>query len=778
MPPYDLAGKGVQFSCHEGYIFPLRMVRQSRSSRVVFIRLLLPGLLFLQPSSGETPARFVHPGVLHGSSELEFVRGQIASGEEPWFSAWEALVSHRWASLEHRSRAHADVVRGRRGKNNVGMREMMDDSAAAYTHALHWSLSGKRVHADKAIEILNDYGRNLRSIEGHDARLLVGITGIHFVNAAELIAHSQTEWKGIDRERFATMLRKVLYPVIENFHPTANGNWDASMIQTMMAIGVFLDDRSIYQRGVDYFLRGRGNGCLTNYVKPSGQCQESGRDQHHTLMGLGYLTSAAEIARNQGLDLYGAAGNRLAAAFEYCARYGLGYEVPFERFVSIDGRYDHDRISEIGRGWSVPVFELPYRHYHLRRKIEMPFSEQMLRKLRPEKPSVDHKPWSTLMWAQGALPVKRIGLRVDFRTPILGTDKWDWWQARTAQVPGEKPLLVTTMSETGKSVSHDFHDIYQTLSRDNGRTWSKPAIIPSLRRFRQDDGFEVAIGDLWPAWHAKSGVVITTGKTFNFEGGTREIFTREKVSYAVMDPGSGQWGPMKFLAMPEKDHSGALIVAANAGNNQRVDLPDGDILLPVRYQRGVARRNYTSVVVRCGFDGHTLTYREHGSELNIPRDRGLYEPSLTEFEGRYYLTLRSDHSAFVTKGHDGINFDPIREWQFDDGTPLGSYNTQQHWITAGGGLFLVYTRKGANNDHVFRHRAPLFIGQVHPETLRVIRATERILIPENHATLGNSGVCRLNEHESIVTCGEGLLRLGKRRGELNAIHFVKVTAGN
>ena len=652
----------------------------------------------------------------------------------------------------------------------------MDDSAAAYTHALHWSLSGSQAHANKTIEILNDYARTLKRVEGHDARLLVGITGIHFVNAAELIAHSDAQWSLADRERFAKMLREVLYPVIENFYPRANGNWDASMIQTMMGIGIFLDDRSIYQRGVDYFLNGEGNGRLTNYIRPSGQCQESGRDQHHTLMGLGYLTSAAEIARNQGLDLYETAGNRLATAFEYCAQYGLGHAVPFERFVSVGGWYDHHKISEVGRGWEVPVFELAYRHYHHRKKMPMPFSEQVLRKTRPEEPSTTHKPWSTLMCAQEPLPVKKVALRVERLAAIQGTERWDWWQARTAQVPGDQPLWITTMSETGKKVSHDFHDIYQSLSRDEGKTWSKPEIIHSLKRAEQDNGFEVAPGDMWPTWHAKSGRIIATGKTFNFEGGKREIFNREKVSYAVMNPKSGEWAPMKFLKMPEKDRLGMTIVAPNAGNNQRVDLPNGDILLPVRYQRGLKQRNYTTVVVRCGFDGETLTYKDHGSELNIPRDRGLYEPSLTEFEGWYYLTLRADHSAFVTRGKDGINFESIREWKFDDGTSLGSYNTQQHWITAGGGLFLIYTRKGADNDHVFRHRAPLFIGQVHPETLRVIRSTERILIPENHATLGNSGVCRLNDRESLVTCGEGLLRLGKRKGELNKVHFVKVVA--
>ena len=373
----------------------------------------------------------------------------------------------------------------------------------------------------------------------------------------------------------------------------------------------------------------------------------------------------------------------------------------------------------------------------------------------------------------------RVSLQLEILPAISGrSTDWDWWQARTAFVPvsGEKPLWVTTMSETGREGTHNFHDIYQVISRDGGKTWTEPAIIPSLKRARHADGFDVAPGDLWPTWHANSGKVIATGKTFNFEGGKREIRVREKVSYAVMDPTGGEWKSMKFLAMPDKDHSGKTISAANAGNTQRVDLPDGDILLPVRYQRHPESYNYTSVVVRCGFDGETLTYKKHGSELNIPQDRGLYEPSLTEFGGRFFLTLRADHSAFVTSGTDGIHFDPIQEWKFDDGEPLGNYNTQQHWVTVGGGLFLIYTRKGADNDHVFRHRAPLFIGQVNPKTLRVMRATERVVLPENHATLGNSGVCRISDKESWITCGEGLLRLGKRKGEKNQVLFVRILA--
>lgn len=382
-------------------------------------------------------------------------------------------------------------------------------------------------------------------------------------------------------------------------------------------------------------------------------------------------------------------------------------------------------------------------------------------------------------WAvRSADKIEPVALKFESRTAIDGSADWDWWQARTAFVPGPKPMLITTMSETGRTGTHNFHDIYQSVSRDDGKTWSPPAAIPSLKRTRQPDGYEVAPGDLWPTWHAKTGKVLVTGKTFNFAAGKKENRLREKVSYVVMDPKSGEWGPLRFLVLPEKDHTGKPIVAVNAGCTQRVDLPNGDILLPVRYWRDATKHNYTSIVARCSFDGETLTYQEHGMEHSVPVGRGLYEPSLTQFRGKFYLTMRADNSAFVTRGKDGIHFESIREWSFDDGTPLGSYNTQQHWVTIGDGLFLVYTRKGANNEHIMRHRAPLFIGQVNPETLQVVRSTECVVIPEDHATLGNSGVCRVSDTETWITCGEGLLRLGKRKEQTNKVLFVKMTAGS
>jgi hypothetical protein len=223
--------------------------------------------------------------------------------------------------------------------------------------------------------------------------------------------------------------------------------------------------------------------------------------------------------------------------------------------------------------------------------------------------------------------------------------------------------------------------------------------------------------------------------------------------WSVYDSAAKTWTQWEKLAMPDDPRWGN----AGAGSTQRVDLPDGDILLPI-YAKEVAAKVYSSTVVRCRFDGRTLRYVEHGTELSVPIDRGLYEPSLAAFGGRFFLTLRNDQAAYVARSTDGLRYEAPRKWTFDDGADLGSYNTQAHWVTHQDGLFLTYTRRGANNDNMARarHRAPLFIAQVDPERLVVLRATERELVPNKGAQLGNYAVVDVNERETWVTTSEGM----------------------
>ena len=99
-------------------------------------------------------------------------------------------------------------------------------------------------------------------------------------------------------------------------------------------------------------------------------------------------------------------------------------------------------------------------------------------------------------------------------------------------------------------------------------------------------------------------------------------------------------------------------------------------------------------------------------------------------------------------------------------------NTQQHWLAHQDGLFLVYTRRGASNDHILLHRAPLFMAQVDADRLQVIRRTERVLVPERGGELGNFGAAAINARESWVTVSEGVWSDDARRRGAKGATFV------
>ena len=347
----------------------------------------------------EAASGFVHPGISHNQAELKFVEAKIKAQAQPWHDAWEALRSSDYATISWKPRPVAHVERGAYNRPDIGGSFFMRDGAAAYTHALLWNFTDQAAHAYKAAEILDAWSSTLETVTNHDARLLIGMAGIQFCNAAELLAHTWEGWPEHKQSQFEAMLRNVWYPVIKDFYPTANGNWDAAMIQTMMAMGIWLDDKAMFERARDYILRGPGNGAINHYFNEFGQCQESGRDQAHTQMGLEYLVNACEIGWKQGLDLYRAYDNRLAKGFEYTAKYNQGHDVPFEYYESYKGRYKHKTISDKARGRLRPMYDKIVNHFCGRKGMPMPWCQKAIEKTRPECGSTSSLPWSTLMYA-------------------------------------------------------------------------------------------------------------------------------------------------------------------------------------------------------------------------------------------------------------------------------------------------------------------------------------------------------------------------------------------
>ncbi len=349
-----------------------------RIPRFVFVA----SLFAIATSLQAVRAEFTHPGVSHTQASIDFVKSKIALGEEPWATAWKGVQDSRYSDVDWRPQPHAHVERGPSNNPDIGSSEFTADANASYRHALLWALTGNEAHAEKTAEILNAWSSTLQSVANHDARLLVGMDGFDFCNAAELLKHTWDGWPQSDQMRFEKMLREIFFPIIKDYYPSANGNWDASMLQTMLAMGVYLDDQPMFDRGVDYYLNGKGNGAVRNYFKPSGQCQESGRDQAHTQMGLDFLACTCEIAWNQGVDPYGAYDNLLLKGFEYTAKYNLGFDVPYEPYRSFEGRYYYKSISDNSRGRLRPMHEKVLNHYENRKGLEAEFTRQAAMKLR------------------------------------------------------------------------------------------------------------------------------------------------------------------------------------------------------------------------------------------------------------------------------------------------------------------------------------------------------------------------------------------------------------
>jgi hypothetical protein len=142
----------------------------------------------------------------------------------------------------------------------------------------------------------------------------------------------------------------------------------------MICMAVFLDDQDMFNRVLQHYIVGqKPNGGILYYVAPSGQCQESGRDQGHVSMGLGNLVATCEVAKRQGVDLYGAYDNRLMVGMEYTAKYNLGNDVPFDPTFG-----GYKQISPGARGIFAGIWEAPYQHYVNEKGLEMPFTKQVI----------------------------------------------------------------------------------------------------------------------------------------------------------------------------------------------------------------------------------------------------------------------------------------------------------------------------------------------------------------------------------------------------------------
>lgn len=450
---------------------------ESASDRVASEHAGLKSAASAEVSTQASSASFAHPSVMHGAADFVRMKSQVDNGVSPWTSGWSALTSSGRSQLGRAPTPLVTVIRGGDGEN---FHTMVEDMQRAYQFALRWKVSGDTRYADASVAYLDAWSSTMTTLTGNADRFLAaGLYGYQWAMAAEMM-RGYSGWSSTGLAAMQKLLLTEFQPKCSDFLDNHNGsnitnywaNWDLIALCGQMAIGIFCDRRDIYDKALDYYLHGRGNGAGDHSVyciHPGylGQWQELARDNGHATLSVGLSGLLCEMAWLQGDDLYSYRNNRLLAGAEYVAKAqltdsnGVYYALPFSRYANRQGVFT--QVSESGRPHLRPIWECLYNHYVNRKGLSAPFVRQMAERLRPETNQWggDTPSFGTLTFS---LPPANQAVAPTGLTAYLtnGEVQLSWWGSGVA---------TTYLVQRSSSANGPFTTI-ASLASDATRTWT------------------------------------------------------------------------------------------------------------------------------------------------------------------------------------------------------------------------------------------------------------------------------------------------------------------
>ena len=360
----------------------------------------------LTPSHSGVPATktgFIHPGILVNRLQLEEIKRRVSAGTEPQKTAFARLKSSPLGAMEYKENPVQIVSCGPRSNPDLGCKAEQSDCAAAYSQSLLWATTGDEVYAVNSIRIMNAWSSTLQG--GHNyanGPVQAAWCGSVWPRAAEIIRNSYTGWSDANVAQFQNMLRTQYLPSIIH-GDCENGNKELAMSEALINIGVFLDDRAVFDLGLRMW-RGRTPAYI--YLKSDGPTpieppgcgpaiwsnkglmpdlvdgilQETARDSHHPWYAFASMTNAAETARIQGVDLYSEEGTRMMAALEFQAQFLPPHNVPAPPNLQFARQ---------------PTGEIAFNHFHNRLGLSLPKMAAVIPTNRPTDAN-HHMLWETL----------------------------------------------------------------------------------------------------------------------------------------------------------------------------------------------------------------------------------------------------------------------------------------------------------------------------------------------------------------------------------------------
>lgn len=219
------------------------------------------------PTRSSSP--FVHPGVLLSKDRLNTVRKELKTNDmlRKEVGALKWTIKDFYEKSGHKLSAASDLS-CRPWQTEGYCYNIQHASRMAYLQAMAWTLlkdtsehQAALRYAQEATHLLTDWSDTLQTIQG-GAFLNISWAAGNFAKAAELLRDSYPEWTPQRTQAVQKMFRKMYDQnmVLVNTESTngANANAVITMIESMLSISVFNDDREIYavaMKHMDTYMR-------------------------------------------------------------------------------------------------------------------------------------------------------------------------------------------------------------------------------------------------------------------------------------------------------------------------------------------------------------------------------------------------------------------------------------------------------------------------------------------------------------------------------------------
>lgn len=651
-------------------------------------KLIAVALLLAASPAVHAQRKMIHPGISYTQADIDRMKAMVEARQEPFYSGFIALRDGdfytRYRDIDREFPKDKNGKVNLCGSDSDVPRQMWFDTFGliAINNALLWHITGDTYYADRAVRVLNRY-IGIESTWSYGTVCLNNASAHNLIEAAELM-RDYSGWKAEDQQGFKDFLVYPGYSTVENYFdkysshtpednrqtvywgilngdPDRHGNQGIYGLRTLLAMGIYLDNDTIYDRALrkmlslphraddlpypgenqtpyapayqdEYYeswnLSGKKIGIdygaddeLKYYFYENGQCQESSRDQGHILDCIrGGLLPMARMAWNQGDDMYTQYDDRLLKGIIFTTKYNYGwlneaYGEPYwqgeELFEPTVENGQYLKIRSRNHRWRslkiCPWAENGQKNWSRGKRFKGPVQMLMDYSVRLGRSD------DSLLWVRRAYDMDMDSIAktenktikdmlLDYRTPWMAGD------GGTFNSEGQHVSGLPAMPGRIKAVDYDY---FNNVVSGNGRTYYNPSSRTDSY-YRKEGGMQISPVD--------GGYVVTDLKDGSW------------MNYTVVFPQTGYY---RFAALAEISNPAVRIGFAVDGSE--VEWGGG----PVKVQAGA---RVIRIYVDGADDGVSL------SEIVVEAAEQPSEPLSYRWDSRDYSPVEGGGSFLTDRG--------------------------------------------------------------------------------------------------------------------------------